>query len=180
MSDSRLFFCSAAIALTTLVGCETAPVADACAGPLHHDFQNAVADASSRLESGCATHFDRYFESLLARAEDRPEAGNKRMFSTFLVDASDAGVISRRQAADLYNRYFNVRFVSLQGDFNTCSQVCPEPDATFRAMTRELADKERGLMRISNDAAAYYRADELLAQSRLVITATCDACGAVE
>lgn len=161
-----------------LAGCETAPVADLCTPPLHHDLDLAIDDARGRLAGGCAEHFDHYFATLLARGEDRPAATNKRRFSEFLVAAADGGVISQRQAQSLYNRYFNVRFVSLQGEFNTCSQICPDPQATFRAMSGELADKERGLMRISDDADGYYRADSLLQQSQLVITATCDACGA--
>jgi hypothetical protein len=167
-----------ASAVTALAGCATAPVADRCAGPLDPRLEPALADASERLRSGCEYDFDRYFAELLERAEDAPEPRNRRLFSDFLVQAADAGVIARRRAADLYNRYFEVRFVSLSGDFNTCSQVCPDPDRVLDAMAAELGHKETGLLRIAGDSAAYYRADSLFKQSQLVLAATCDACTA--
>lgn len=164
--------------LAGLTGCATAPIADPCGAPLDPRLEAALADASQRLRSGCEYDFDRYFAELLERAEDRPDQRNRRLFSDFLVGAAEAGVIARRRAAELYNRYFEVRFVSLSGDFNTCSQVCPDPDRILDAMATELRHKEAGLLRISADSAAYYRADALFKRSQLVLAATCDACAA--
>jgi hypothetical protein len=45
-------------------------------------------------------------------------------------------------------------------------------------MQAELHDKELGLMRASNDAASFYRADTLLKEADLVLEATCRACSA--
>ena len=78
----------------------------------------------------------------------------------------------------LYNRYFNVKFVSLDGDYSTCSQVCPVKDKVILDMRQELLDKEIGLLQISNDKTGYYRADLLLKESELVLQATCQACSA--
>ena len=57
----------------------------------------------------------------------KPE--NKRVFSEFLVWSSDQGLLSKRQAEDYYNRYFNVKFMSMKGDYNNCSHTCPEQTA---------------------------------------------------
>jgi len=46
-------------------------------------------------------------------------------------------------------------------------------------MERELSDKERGLLKVSLDNDAYYRADELYQEIDLVLEATCTACNAV-
>jgi hypothetical protein len=45
-------------------------------------------------------------------------------------------------------------------------------------MERELSDKERGLLRVSLDNDAYYRADQLFQEVELVLEATCMACAA--
>ena len=99
-------------------------------------------------------------------------------FSDHLMRVNDMGIISRRQAEGLYNRYFNIKFVSLQGDYNTCSQTCPVRQQVLSDMRAELHDKELGLMRASNDAASFYRADTLLKEADLVLEATCRACSA--
>ena len=88
------------------------------------------------------------------------------------------GVISKRQAQALYNRYFNVKFVSLAGDYNTCSQTCPVQARVISDMKAELQDKELGLLRVTGDNSSYYRADNLLKETQLVLAATCRACAA--
>jgi hypothetical protein len=45
-------------------------------------------------------------------------------------------------------------------------------------MERELSDKERGLLKVSQDSAGYYRADSLFNEVDLVLEATCTACAA--
>ena len=89
---------------------------------------------------------------------------------------SELGVITHRQAQERYNRYFNVKFVSLAGDYNTCAQTCPVRHRVLSAMSEELLDKERGLMKASADPESYYRADHLLKETQLVLEATCRAC----
>jgi hypothetical protein len=153
-----------------------APVASSCTVHIGNDLSSAMHHVESRLADGCVYQFDGYFQQLLNIAEANPDADNKKLFSEHLVRVSDAGVISKRQAKALYNRYFNVKFVSLTGDYNTCSQTCPVQTDVMRSMRDELKDKERGLLKASTDQASYYRADHLLKEAQLVLEATCQAC----
>ncbi len=174
------FFRTALVLLFTgqfVVGCAT-PVetTDVCSGSLRGSLDAAMQDAENRLTGGCSYEFDRYVGELLVMAEANPDRRNPQHFSEFLVRLTEEGVISRRKAEDVYNRYFNVKFVSLQGDYNTCSQTCPVKSRVLSAMQSELKDKELGLLRASNDAAGFYRADHLLKETELVLEATCRAC----
>ncbi len=161
-----------------LAACETATVADQCQVSPRGPISEAFAVVEDRLASGCEYHFDDYFAGLLQLAASNPDKENRQRFSNFLVSTSDAGVISKRQASDLYNRFFNVKFVSLTGDYNTCSQVCPVRKKVLMDMAYELEDKELGLSKASDNVDAYYRADHLLKESELVLLATCRACEA--
>jgi len=174
---------SAICALLTVVAsgllitsCATSP--PPCNGPQTKNLDAAMSDVKTSLTGGCAAHFDRYYDDLLSIAEGDPKIENKRLFSEFLVWSSDQGILSQRQARDYYNRYFNVKFVSLQSDYNNCSHTCPRRDRVMLNMERELGDKERGLLKISLDNAGYYRADELYDEVNLVLEATCTACAA--
>ena len=166
------------VSLTALAGCASEPVPDFCYANLRAPLEGAAAEAEAKLAAGCAYHFDDYYSQLLAIGADRPDQDNRRIFSDHLVRVSDQGTISRRQAQGLYNRYFNIKFVSLAGDYNTCSQTCPVRNQVLGDMRTELIDKELGLMKISGDSASYYRADHLLKESQLVLEATCRACAA--
>lgn len=152
--------------------------ADYCSARLGGNLDAAMMEASDRLTNGCEYQFDGYFQELLAIAEANPDAKNRTRFSDFLMRANDMDVISRRQAQSLYNRYFGVKFVSLQGDYNTCSQTCPQRARVLSNMQAELHDKELGLLRASNDQQSFYRADNLLKETELVLEATCSACEA--
>lgn len=160
----------------TLASCAATP--PPCNGPQTKNLNAAIDDVKSTLKDGCAAHFDRYYDDLLNIAEGDPKPENKRIFSEFLVWSSDEGLLSRRQAGEYYNRYFNVKFMSLQGDYNNCSHTCPRMDRIMIDMERELSDKERGLLKVSMDNAGYYRADELYQEVELVLEATCTACSA--
>jgi hypothetical protein len=153
---------------------------DYCSVNLRTDLDAAMRTVETKLGSGCEYQFDSYFHSLLAIAEANPHKDNRKLFSDHLMRVHDMGVISRRQAEGLYNRYFNVKFVSLQGDYNTCSQTCPIRKQVMSDMQAELHDKELGLLRASNDAPSFYRADTLLKETDLVLEATCRACLAGE
>ncbi len=163
-----------------LAGCASQQTADYCAARLDGNLESAMAEASERLSEGCEYQFDGYFQQLLAIAEANPDRENRMRFSDFLLGANDMGVISRRQARSLYNRYFGVKFVSLQGDYNTCSQTCPQRSRVLSNMQAELQDKELGLLRASADQQSFYRADHLLKETELVLEATCTACEAAE
>jgi hypothetical protein len=167
--------CLAALALA---GCASQQNADFCSARLEGNLDAAMRDATERLSGGCEYQFDGYFQQLLALAEANPDRNNRMHFSDFLLQVNDMGVISRRQAQSLYNRYFGVKFVSLQGDYNTCSQTCPQRARVLSDMQAELQDKELGLLRASVDQQSFYRADNLLKETELVLEATCSACEA--
>ena len=147
-----------------------------CVGPQSKNLATAIDQAQASLINGCHAHFDRYYDTLLGIAEGDPKPENKRVFSEFLVWSSDNGLLSTRQAQDYYNRYFNVKFMSLKGDYNNCSHTCPNKQKVLFDMERELSDKERGLLRVSLDNEGYYRADQLYQEVELVLEATCTAC----
>ena len=161
--------------LLALTACNTTQP-DNCSLNLRAPLGSAMMQVEDKLASGCLTRFDTYVDDLLQLAVDNPSPDNKRAFSDLLVRVSDGGVISKRQASALYNRYFNVKFVSLAGDYNPCSQVCPTRAKVLAAMRLELLDKELGLVKASSDTASYYRADQLLKEAELVLEATCRAC----
>lgn len=164
------------------------PLLQACSEPSTQDFQvactppqtkqlaAALAHARGDLGTGCEMAFDAYLQRLLIIAEGDPDLGNKAQFSDFLLWSTQEGILSKRQAQDLYNRYFNVKFVSLRGDYNNCAYTCPIKGDVMVAMEQELLDKEQGLLKVSADQASYYRADRLLQETQLVLEATCAAC----
>jgi hypothetical protein len=149
-----------------------------CDGPQSNNLNTAIGEVQDNLTDGCSAHFDSYYDDLLNIAEGDPKPENKRLFSEFLVWSSDQGILNQRQARDYYNRYFNVKFVSLQSDYNNCSHTCPRRERVMLDMERELSDKERGMLKVSRDNAGYYRADELYQEVELVLEATCTACAA--
>jgi hypothetical protein len=165
-----------ALLSATFASCASSP--PPCLSPQTKNLDTAIVQVEHELASGCAAHFDRFYDDLLRIAEGDPKPENKRIFSEFLIWTTDQGMLSQRQAKEYYNRYFNVKFVSLQGDYNNCSHTCPRRDRVMRLMERELSDKERGLMKVSLDSAGYYRADELYQEVELVLEATCTACEA--
>lgn len=161
-----------------LGACATQQTADYCSARLGGNLESAMTEAEGRLANGCEYQFDGYFQELLGIAQDNPDTGNRLRFSDFLIRANDMEVISQRQARSLYNRYFGIKFVSLQGDYNTCSQTCPQRERVLSDMKAELHDKELGLVRASAEPQSFYRADNLLKETELVLEATCSACEA--
>jgi len=172
----RFAILSILLAASLLASC--ASTQPTCDGPQMRNLDGAMSTAQTSLINGCHAHFDRYYDDLLRIAEGDPKPENKRAFSEFLVWTSDNGLLSKRQAQDYYNRYFNVKFMSLKGDYNNCSHTCPNKQRVLRNMERELSDKERGLLKVSLDNEGYYRADQLYQEVELVLEATCTACTA--
>lgn len=166
----------AAFATLALASCAATP--PPCDGPTTRNLAAAVDHVKGKLASGCTAQFEGYFDTLLTTAEGDPRPENKRVFSEFLVWSADEGLLSQRQAKAYYNRYFNVKFMTLASDYNTCSHTCPRRDRVLLDMERELSDKERGLLKVSQDDAGYYRADRLYKEMELVLEATCTACAA--
>jgi hypothetical protein len=149
-----------------------------CPSPQTRNLDSAISFVKTSLSTGCEAHFDRYYDDLLTIAEGDPKSENKRIFSEFLIWSGDQGLLSTRQAQDYYNRFFNVKFMSMKGDYNNCSHTCPNKQRVLFDMQRELSDKERGLLKVSRDSEAYYRADRLYQEVELVLEATCTACAA--
>ena len=163
-------------ALFALAAC--ASTESGCPSPQTRNLDTAIGFVKTSLNTGCEAHFDRYYDDLLTIAEGDPKPENKRAFSEFLVWSSEQGLLSTRQAQDYYNRYFNLKFMALRGDYNNCSHTCPNKQKVLFDMDRELSDKERGLLRVSLDSDGYYRADKLYQEVELVLEATCTACAA--
>ncbi len=168
----------AGLIATAFVIASCASTAPTCIGPQSKNLSAAISTAQSSLLEGCHAHFDRYYDDLLTIAEGDPKPENKREFSQFLVWSTDKGLLSNRQAEDYYNRFFNVKFMSLKGDYNNCSHTCPNKQKVLFDMERELSEKERGLLKVSLDNDGYYRADQLYQEVELVLEATCTACSA--
>jgi len=165
-----------AAALVTLAAC--ASTEPGCPSPQTRNLDSAIGFVKTSLNTGCEAHFDRYYDDLLTIAEGDPKPENKRIFSEFLVWSGDQGLLSTRQAQEYYNRFFNVKFMSMKGDYNNCSHTCPNKQRVLIDMERELSDKERGLLKVSQDPEGYYRADRLYQEVELVLEATCTACSA--
>ena len=175
------------VALVTCLACLAAACGDfptraakapLCEPPREHRLDVALEETKSALAAGCRADYDAYMARLLETAEGDPKPENKRLFSEFLLWSTDQGLLSKRQAQSYYNRYFNTKFVSLLGDYNNCAYTCPRKDRFLVDMQRELKDKEQGLLRVSRDQEAYYRADRLFQEAELVLEATCRACAA--
>jgi len=176
MKAKHVFFAAVVFAgLGALAACATS--AGQCALTETKNADAAFSQARTKLADGCEAQFFTYLDQLLEVAENDPGAAQKERFSEFLVWSADTGVISRLQAQTLYNRYFNVKFVTLAGDYNTCSSACVRRERVLADMEAELRDKERGLVKVSRDAQGYYKADKLFQESELVLEATCRACG---
>lgn len=171
-----LLLASLFLATTFLAACAT--TAPSCVSPQTRNLDSAIDSVKTALVNGCHAHFDRYYDELLAIGEGDPKSENKRAFSEFLVWSADQGLLSNRQAEDYYNRFFNIKFMSLRGDYNNCSHTCPNKKQVLFDMERELGNKERGLLKVSRDADGYYRADQLYQEVELVLEATCTACAA--
>jgi len=167
--------------VTSLAACSSNPSQKtSCSLPEGPDLERAISAARFDLETGCEHEFDAYFQRLLVIAEGDPKKENKASFSDFLLWANDAGLLSKLQAREIYNRYFGVKYVSLISDYSVCTQTCPHRSDVMREMNRELVDKEQGLLRISADRLNYTRASNLFQETELVLEATCEACGPTE
>ena len=185
MKTSRTSTLTTLAALAALSGLLAAcnanpPRASACTLPEGHNLERAISAARFDLTTGCEQQFDAYFQRLLVIAEGDPKKDNKVAFSDFLIWANEEGLLSKRQARELYTRYFGVKYVTLISDYSVCAQTCPRQQEVMREMNRELVDKEQGLLKVSADQREYYRANRLFQETELVLDATCEACGPVE
>lgn len=166
------------LSLSTL-GCNSNPPAAAplCQVPQGNDLASAAEQTRFDLRSGCAARLDDYFQALLEIGAGNPGTDNRRHLSAFLEWSVSENLLSKRQAQERYNRYFNVKYVSLKSDYSVCSETCPNRAKILGEMRRERQHKELGLLKISGERSAYQRADRLYHETELVLEATCNACG---
>ena len=122
---------------TSLAACSSNPAqTTACSLPEGPNLEQAISAARFDLETGCEHRFDSYFQRLLTIAEGDPKKENKASFSDFLLWANDAGLLSKRQARETYNRYVGIKYVSLVSDYSVCAQTCPDQSGVMRIMNR--------------------------------------------
>lgn len=173
-SAMAIFVLSFAIACQTTGSSQLAD--EACTAQLSQRLDLAMEESRTRMDGGCSSQHAALFEQLLSVGQGDPKPENKRMFSDYLVWASDKGYISPLQAKETYTRYFGLKFVSGLSDYNTCAAFCPTEVQLLTDMQRELGDKARGLVEVSTDQNTYGRANTLYNELELVITAACQAC----
>ncbi len=167
---------AAALALGA-TGCNSnPPKSPLCTLPSGNNLEASMSQARLDLHTSCATRYDDYFQALLNIGAENPDRENRRRFSSFLEWSVDEDLLSNRQAQERYNRYFNVKYVSLMSDYSVCSETCPKRSGVLSAMAQERGDKELGLLKISLDRPLYQRADRLYHETELVLEATCNAC----
>jgi len=181
-AQSHLRSAAAAASLYLLLAAcnSNPPKGPVCSAPGGNDLEQALEDARYDMKAGCESQFDRYFVQLLTIAEGDPKPENAALFSDYLVWASEEGLLSKRQAQLLYNRYFSVKYVTLMSDYSVCSETCRHQPEVLRDMRAELGDKEQGLLKVSANNTAYRRASRLFQEAELVLDATCASCGQAE
>jgi hypothetical protein len=164
-----------------LAGCAKRPVyhsvaAPTCGMPGGVMLDEAMAQVRENLANkACQPRFDAYFLRLLDIASGDPNPEHKRRFSDFLVWANTAGLLTKAQAREKYNRYFNATFMSLPDEYNVCSS-CADKSDILRAMELELSQKETGLLKACADKETFYKAYDQFSALKLVLEATCLAC----
>ena len=124
----------------------------------------------------CKSQYFDYFEQLLQTAAGQPDATNRSTFRSFLGWSVERSLLTEAQGKNLYNRYFNTTFVSVNQRRAICTLGHHGIESMFNEMQQELADKKRGLYAILNDKDAYFDASRQLISSRLVIGAAAIAC----
>lgn len=151
------------------------PVTD-CPLPSGNLVDKAFETAKTTLSNpDCRYKFDAVFQSLLSICEGDPDIKNKEKFSGLLMWAKDEGIISRKQASELYTTYFSHRFVSLPGDYQTCSH-CQRLKTILDECRDELKKKEQGLLKVCADKTTFANASQDLHNIEVILEATCSAC----
>ena len=176
----NMFFVAIAM-VSLIVGCvehQPKPVSgiDNCPIPSGHMIGQAFDTARSTLSNPvCRYKFGAIFNTLLKISEGDPKMENKELFSNLLVWSKDEGIISHRQAKEIYSTYFSSRFVSLPTNHQTCSH-CIHLEKIVSDCKSELKKKEQGLLKICGDKETYAKAHNELQTIQLILEATCRAC----
>ncbi len=157
--------------------CQSKPPKFACSMPPGNDVAAAFGHVRADLShEECQFQFDLYVDRLMSIAAEEPGSEHARRFSELFTWARGAGILSRSQAQESYQRYFSATFVSLGAQYSNCSTTCRNTAQTLSALRQELADKNRGLLHVLGDQTAYANADKEYNQLLTLIDATCTAC----
>jgi hypothetical protein len=177
-----LFFAMGLCILTTACAqTQTQHIAPTtCTPPSSTRLSAAMVEAQTTLaDRDCAPSFENIFTQLINIAKNDTDKENRQEFSEFLNWARDQNIINKRQAMELYTRYFSHKFASLPRDYQTCS-YCGDLSKIIRAMKAELANKEAGLLKICGERSLYARAAADYDDLRTILEAACKACEAGE
>lgn len=161
--------------------CQTTPQAklvDCSLSPSHNLDSVAAASLSKMQTAQCHYEFDGHFAQLLNTAKGDPKSANKSVMAAYINNAAQAGVISKLDAKDRYNRYFHTTFMSLPENYNVCSAVADErqKDRLMKNLERELKQKKEGLLGALKDQNTYYQAQTQYTDLLLMLEATAMAC----
>ncbi|ADE14670.1 conserved hypothetical protein [Nitrosococcus halophilus Nc 4] len=161
-----------------LSSCQTTPAPPPeCTLPQTTGVKQAFTHTRKELSrSECHFRFDAYFDRLLDTAAGDPNPQHSEHFSEFLIWANSQDIITRRNAEEYYNRYFNAKFVSLPNEYSNCAYTCRMKDEIVHNMKEELRQKDKGLLKIMANKRAYARANSLHDSILTVLEATCTAC----
>ncbi len=135
----------------------------------------AVEDAKSRLDSGCLSRYDDYYNALLNVATGDPKSENKGTFQHYLRWSVNEGIVSRVQAGELYDRYFSKTYTTLDRHGSVAASVCPQIDKVMSDLQKELKNKELGIRDVAADSKAYQSAVNLYYELELNLEAICAA-----
>ena len=123
----------------------------------------------------CQIQFESYFDKLLTVAAESPSIDNKKRFDGFFRQLDGDGVISKRQATELYTQYFTTSYMALPDTYNVCS-AGREQDKILSAMRAELDQKKRGLMDVLGEKDLYFKARQSHDEIGLILQTAVDAC----
>ncbi len=139
-------------------------------------FGHALIEVRKDLgNDSCYPAFDHYLTELIGIAGGDSDLLRRKDFSEFLVWSAEQGIINKKQAKDIYNRYFTSSFVSLPDEYNVCSQ-CRNQVQIENAMYQELVKKKEGMATACNDQKSYDEARSHYDSLLLFLDATCTAC----
>lgn len=148
-----------------------------CPLPTSKLTDEAFEEAKQTLaDPECAYRFEAVWDSLLEIASGDPDPENKEKFSDLAGWARKQGIISTIQTKEYYTRYFHPNFVSLPDNYRTCS-YCNQLDKIKAELRDEMRQKELGLDKVTRDKKGIAKARSDYKAIKLVLTATCEACG---
>lgn len=167
-------------------GCQTnspktaavqAPIS--CELPVSKDLPTATQETKNMLEErSCRAKLYAAYEKLLTIGQGDPKPSNQQIYGDFLRWSQQQGLISHKQKAQLYSRYFTQVFATLPSDHQMC-YYCDGPgqEKLIYQVDNELQDKQLGLVKILNDKATYRKSSAIADSVKLRIEAACHACG---